>query len=65
MNPAGGATIEDVKLMKEYAPNCKVKAAGGIRTAEQAIEMIQAGAERIGTSSGVAIIEELRAGKLQ
>ncbi|MGD9109780.1 MAG: deoxyribose-phosphate aldolase [Phycisphaerales bacterium] len=65
MNPAGGATIEDVKLMKEYAPNCKVKAAGGIRTAKQTVEMIEAGADRIGTSSGVQIIEQLRAGQIQ
>jgi deoxyribose-phosphate aldolase len=65
MNPAGGATVEDVKLMKEYSPNCKVKAAGGIRTARQAIDMLQAGAERIGTSSGIQIIEQLKLGKLQ
>jgi deoxyribose-phosphate aldolase len=64
MNPAGGATIEDVKLMKQYSPNCKVKAAGGIRTARQAIDMLQAGAERIGTSSGIQIIEQLKSGKL-
>ena len=63
MNPAGGATIEDVKLMKEAAPNCKIKAAGGIRTAKQVIDMLKAGAERIGTSSGVNIINELRAGQ--
>ncbi len=60
MNPAGGATVEDVRLMKEYAPNCKVKAAGGIRTAKQAIDMLEAGAERIGTSSGIQIIEQLK-----
>jgi deoxyribose-phosphate aldolase len=65
MNPAGGATIEDVKLMKEYAPNCKVKAAGGIRTAKQAIDMLEAGVDRIGTSSGIQIIEQLKSGKLQ
>jgi len=65
MNPAGGATIEDVRLMKEYAPNCKVKAAGGIRTAKQAIEMLEAGAERIGTSSGIKIIEQLKSGQIQ
>lgn len=63
MNPAGGATIEDVKLMKESAPNCKIKAAGGIRTAKQALEMLNAGADRIGTSSGVEIINEFRAGQ--
>ncbi|UCE99495.1 MAG: deoxyribose-phosphate aldolase [Planctomycetota bacterium] len=65
MNPAGGATIEDIKLMKEAAPNCKIKAAGGIRTAKQALDMLNAGAERIGTSSGVMIIKELRAGQQQ
>jgi deoxyribose-phosphate aldolase len=63
MNPAGGATIEDIELMKEAAPTCRIKAAGGIRTAEQAIEMLEAGTERIGTSSGVKIINELRAGR--
>jgi deoxyribose-phosphate aldolase len=63
MNSAGGATIEDIELMKEAAPNCKIKAAGGIRTAKQAIEFLEAGAERIGTSSGVQIINEFRAGQ--
>ena len=61
LHPAGGATIEDIKLMKETAPNCKIKAAGGIRTAKQALEMLAAGAERIGTSYGVQIINEFRA----
>ena len=65
MHPAGGATIEDVKLMKESAPNCKVKAAGGIRTVKQVYEMLEAGAERIGTSSGVQIINEFREGRPQ
>jgi deoxyribose-phosphate aldolase len=65
MNPAGGATVEDVRLMKEYAPNCKIKAAGGIRTAKQALEMLEAGADRIGTSSGVEIINQFRTGRLQ
>ena len=64
MNSAGGASIDDVKLMKEYAPNCKVKASGGIRTAKQVIEMLDAGADRIGTSSGVEIMNEFRAGRL-
>ncbi len=64
LHPAGAATIEDVKLMKQAAPNCKIKAAGGIRTAKQALEMLQAGAERIGTSSGPQIIEQFRAGQL-
>jgi deoxyribose-phosphate aldolase len=65
LHPAGGATIEDIKLMKETAPNCKIKAAGGIKTAKQALEMLAAGAERIGTSSSIQIINELRAGQLQ
>ncbi len=63
LNPAGGATIEDIKLMKETAPNCKIKAPGGIRTAKRALEMLAAGAERIGTSSSIQIINELRAGQ--
>lgn len=63
-HPAGGATVEDIKLMKETAPSCKIKAAGGIRTAKQALEMIEAGAERIGTSYGVQIINELKAGQI-
>ena len=61
MNPAGGATIEDIKLMKQTAPNCKIKAAGGIRIPKQALDMLDAGAERIGTSNGVQIINEFRA----
>jgi len=64
MHPAGGATVEDVKLMKETAPNCKIKAAGGIRTAKQAVEFLDAGAERIGTTSAVQIINEFRAGQI-
>ncbi len=63
LHPAGGATIEDIKLMKEAAPGCKIKAAGGIRTAEQALGMLAAGAQRIGTSSGVRIMEEFKAGQ--
>jgi len=63
LHPAGGATVEDIKLMKETAPNCKIKAAGGIRTLEQALEMLAAGAQRIGTSSGVQIMKEFNAGQ--
>lgn len=55
----GGATVEDVKLLaKVVAGRAKVKAAGGIRDVETALAMIDAGAERLGTSSGVAIVEE-------
>jgi len=60
MNVAGGATVEDVKLLKEHAPDCRVKAAGGIRTAGQAIELINAGADRIGTSASVQIMEQFK-----
>lgn len=56
-----GATIEDVKLMKKHVGNIiKVKAAGGIRDADVFKKMISAGAERIGTSSGITIIEEIK-----
>ncbi len=52
-----GATIEDVRIMKEaVGERLGIKAAGGIRTYEQAIAMIEAGATRIGTSSGVNIV---------
>jgi deoxyribose-phosphate aldolase len=58
---SGGATIEDVALMREIVgPEFGIKAAGGIRDAATAIAMIDAGANRIGTSSGVAISEDLR-----
>jgi deoxyribose-phosphate aldolase len=53
-----GAIIEHVKLMREtVGEEMGVKAAGGIRTFDDAIKMIEAGANRIGTSSGVEIIE--------
>lgn len=56
-----GATVEDVKLMKQYVGDTvKVKAAGGIRDANTFIKMLEAGAERIGTSSGIAIIEAVK-----
>jgi len=63
-HPAGGATTEDVKLIRQTAANCKIKASGGIRTAKQAVEMLKAGADRIGTSCGVQIINEIRAGQI-
>ena len=53
------ATVEDVRLMREtVGPDMGVKAAGGIRTYEDAMAMIEAGANRIGTSSGVAIARQ-------
>ncbi|HDD69238.1 MAG TPA: deoxyribose-phosphate aldolase [Candidatus Korarchaeota archaeon] len=52
-----GATVEDIRIMKEaIGGRLGIKAAGGIRTYEQAIAMIEAGATRIGTSSGVSIV---------
>ena len=54
----GGATVEDVALLSEYLP---VKASGGIGSWERAEAMFEAGAERIGASSGVTIVEEWRA----
>lgn len=54
----GGATSHQVEVMKNAAGDAiKVKASGGIRTKEQALEMIVAGAERIGTSAGIAIVK--------
>lgn len=51
----GGATVEDVATMAEYLP---VKASGEIRTYDDTMAMLDAGAERIGTSSGAAILDE-------
>lgn len=54
-----GARIEDVELMKSIVKDkIAIKAAGGIKTYEQAIKFIELGVKRIGTSSGVKIIEE-------
>jgi deoxyribose-phosphate aldolase len=56
----GGATVEDVRLLRRTAGNrMGVKASGGIRTLEDALLMLEAGASRLGTSSGAAIIEAL------
>ncbi len=55
---SGGATVHDVELMrKAVGPQMGVKAAGGVRTFEDAQKMIQAGATRIGASAGVKIIQ--------
>lgn len=53
----GGATLEDVKLMRKYAGNnVKIKAAGGIRTKEDMEAFLKAGADRIGTSGAIAML---------
>lgn len=55
----GGATIEDVKLLRKITgTNMGVKASGGIRDYQTTMNLIQAGANRIGTSSGVLIVQE-------
>ncbi|RTE08491.1 deoxyribose-phosphate aldolase [Paenibacillus whitsoniae] len=53
----GGATVEDVRLMRQnVSSHIGVKASGGVRDLQTAIAMIEAGATRLGTSSGVAIV---------
>ena len=53
----GGATVADVRLMKQtVGDRCQVKASGGIRTPEDFEAMVEAGATRIGTSSGIKLI---------
>ena len=53
----GGATVEDIKLMKETVGNrARVKASGGIRTPEEARAMVEAGANRIGAGNGVILL---------
>jgi deoxyribose-phosphate aldolase len=57
----GGATIEDVRLLRKIVgEDMGVKASGGIRDYATALSLIKAGANRIGTSSGVKIVEESR-----
>jgi deoxyribose-phosphate aldolase len=58
----GGATLEDVRLMRSVAgERARVKASGGVRTPKELVAMVDAGADRIGTSSGVRIVRELGA----
>jgi len=57
---SGGATVDDVRLMREtVGTNVGVKASGGIRTLADAIAMIDAGANRIGTSASAAILSAM------
>lgn len=56
-----GAKVEDVRRMRELLPsNVGIKASGGIKTYAQAVELIEAGADRIGTSSGIEIIKQAK-----
>lgn len=59
-HPAGGATVEHVALMRRNAGRMKVKASGGIRDLPTALAMIEAGADRLGMSASVAVVEALR-----
>jgi deoxyribose-phosphate aldolase len=61
-HPAGGATVEAVSLLKKHAGGLKVKAAGGIRDLATARAMLDAGADRLGMSNSVAVLDELGAG---
>ena len=62
----GGATTEDITLLREEAPErLAVKASGGIRTLEDALALLNAGASRIGVSNSVAIMQEAKGGGLQ
>lgn len=62
----GGATVEDIRLLKEVTRGrVGIKASGGIRTAEQAIALIQAGATRLGTSRGVDLMRQLAEGDIE
>jgi deoxyribose-phosphate aldolase len=55
-----GASIEDVRVMREaVGPDIGVKAAGGVRTLDAALDLIEAGADRIGTSAGSELLESL------
>jgi deoxyribose-phosphate aldolase len=55
----GGATVEDVRLLKEISRGqVGIKASGGIRTAQQALDLLMAGATRLGTSRGVEIVRQ-------
>ncbi len=55
---AGGATVKAVRLMKKYGRGLMIKASGGIRSYSDAVRMIEAGADRLGCSASVAIINE-------
>ncbi|MCC8180146.1 MAG: 2-deoxyribose-5-phosphate aldolase, partial [Planctomycetes bacterium] len=53
----GGATVDNARLMRAVVGDkCGVKASGGIRDRKTALDMIDAGANRLGTSSGIAIV---------
>lgn len=57
---AGGATVAHVRLLRRHAAPLRVKASGGIRDLATALTMLEAGADRLGVSAGVAILKEMR-----
>ena len=61
-HPAGGATVEAVRILKQHAEGLGVKAAGGIRDLATARAMLDAGADRLGMSATVQVLEELKKG---
>jgi deoxyribose-phosphate aldolase len=61
-HPAGGASVEAVRLMKKHGEGLLVKASGGIRDLATALAMLEAGADRLGLSASVSILEELKRG---
>jgi deoxyribose-phosphate aldolase len=61
-HPAGGASVEAVSLMKKYGDGLRVKASGGIRDLATARAMLEAGADRLGLSASVTIMQELEQG---
>ena len=62
-HPAGGASVDAVRFMKRHGTDIQIKAAGGIRDLKTALAMVEAGADRLGTSASVAILQE--SGKLK
>ncbi|MEX2672895.1 MAG: deoxyribose-phosphate aldolase [Phycisphaeraceae bacterium] len=58
-HPAGGASVEAVRLMAQHGENLKVKASGGVRTRADAEQMLHAGADRLGCSASVSIVADV------
>jgi deoxyribose-phosphate aldolase len=58
-HPAGGATVEHVRLLRRHAAPLRVKASGGIRDLRTALTMLEAGADRLGMSGSVQVVQAL------
>jgi deoxyribose-phosphate aldolase len=59
-HPTGGATADAVRLMKKYGQGIRVKASGGMRDLKSTMAMVDAGADRLGMSASVAVVNELK-----